>query len=419
MKTRKSLLCAAAAAAIFAFATEFAGATGYALYETGARGNAMGGSLIGSTRDASAVYFNPANMGETTNVCIMAGATFINPFHDLQIDGQPRRKMNAGWFTIPHAYVTMPLPGGFSVGLGEYSEYGVGTKYKNNWRLANDSYETTVMQVTTSPVLSYQVTDKWSVGAGARISWLQFETCNRPYWTTSSALGMAANRAHVKGDDVSAGFILATQYKLLDNLRAGVVYRSPIHHRLHGNFDLDMNSAFIPGAPYHLGTKCRGKVELPQSIQLGLNWDITERWRAGASVTWTRWSALDRLTIKVPTHPALTHTTQMNWHDVWRFGFGTEYDLLDWMCVRGSYQYDMDPSSELKGATMMSAGHRSLIGSGLGFDLGGGWTLDVGYTLIIQDAVTRYIYDDMGAKHRFQTHNAFSHIVSASVGYSF
>ena len=37
---------------------------GFGLYEVSARGNALGGTLVGSTKDASAVYYNPANMTE-------------------------------------------------------------------------------------------------------------------------------------------------------------------------------------------------------------------------------------------------------------------------------------------------------------------------------------------------------------------
>ena len=411
MKNFKSLLLSGASLGAMAILSS-AYATGSALYETSSRGNAMGGALIGSTRDATAVYYNPANMGETTNVNVIVGATFIEPYCDVAVGGEPQNKMNGGWFTIPHAYVTMPLPAGFTLGVGEYSEYGVGTKYNKYWALANDSYETTVRQITVSPVLSYQATDKLSIAGGPRISWIEFESYNAPM------MGPYRHYASIKGDDISAGYMLGIQYKITDTLRAGLVYRSPVHHRLHGDFNVKGPLATAGMVPGH--STASGKVELPQSVQLGLNWDITQKWRAGLGVTWTEWNALERLTLKMPGFtPMPVKDIYMNWHDVWRFSGGTEYDLCDWLSVRGSYQYDMDPSSERNGATMMSAGHRSLIGSGLGFKLPGDWTLDLGYTLIIQDAVTRKIADDSGTLMRFQTRNAFSHLVSASVGYSF
>ena len=77
---KKSLLLSA-----FALSGAIAYGAGYALYEAGARGMAMGTALVGSTGDASAVYFNPANMGETTNVAVMAGLTFLHPTCDTAV----------------------------------------------------------------------------------------------------------------------------------------------------------------------------------------------------------------------------------------------------------------------------------------------------------------------------------------------
>lgn len=51
-----------AAGLLLAAFTGSASAEGFALYEWGARGNALGGSMVGRADDPSAVAFNPAGI---------------------------------------------------------------------------------------------------------------------------------------------------------------------------------------------------------------------------------------------------------------------------------------------------------------------------------------------------------------------
>jgi long-subunit fatty acid transport protein len=76
--------------------------------------------------------------------------------------------------------------------------------------------------------------------------------------------------------------------------------------------------------------------------------------------------------------------------------------------------YDWDPSAEAHGTTMLPPGDRHIIGFGLGYELFRNLRLDVGYNFIIMESESRMIE---GMK--MQCDNSYSHIVSASVSYSF
>ena len=91
-------------------------AAGFGIYEASARGNAMGGALVGDTGDATAVYYNPANVAFSTNIQVAAGVTFINPFCDVEVNHESQGQMDPGWFTIPTFFFTAPLPADFSFG---------------------------------------------------------------------------------------------------------------------------------------------------------------------------------------------------------------------------------------------------------------------------------------------------------------
>ena len=100
-----------------------------------------------------------------------------------------------------------------------------------------------------------------------------------------------------------------------------------------------------------------------------------------------------------------------------------EYDLLDWMAVRCGYTYDQDPTSKESSTTMLPCGDRHIIGSGLGFKLAENLYLDLGYSFIRMNNEHYYVkttdYYGRTTKHYMSCHNGFSHLISASVCYSF
>ena len=108
------------ASVVVATSLNLAFAAGFGIYEASARGNAVGGSLVGDAGDATANYYNPANIAFATNIQLAAGVTFINPFCDVEVNHRPQNKMNPGWFTVPTFFVTVPLPADFAIGWGNY-----------------------------------------------------------------------------------------------------------------------------------------------------------------------------------------------------------------------------------------------------------------------------------------------------------
>ena len=412
------------------FAASSALCAGFGLYEASARGNALGGALVGSTGDASANYYNPANLTESTNVSLVVGATFINPFCDVKVGGEPQQKMNPGWFVAPTVYATIPLPWDFALGWGNYSEFGLGTKYGRHWDLAGDTLETTMKQYTFNPNLAWKATDWWRVAAGFRMSYIQFENFKEPHRGESfyyDALRMTLPqysnayrlKSHLKGDDWDWGYDLGTSFQVATNVSVGVVYRSRIRHDIKGHFNLRGHVNSPAGrVVQHLDTHAGAKLTLPQSVTFGGNWDVTDRLRLGAAVTWTEWSSVDTIRFRIPGYG---YSEKLSWHNAWRFGFGGEYDLLDWMSVRGSYVYDRDPCNN--GTTMLPAGDRHIFGIGTGLKLAENLRLDLGYSLVMMEDSDRTIHlktmSGDTVSRRFSARNSFSHLVSAALVYTF
>lgn len=415
---------------VSATASAAVNAAGFGLYEASARGNVLGGALVGSTGDATANYYNPANLTDLTNVSVVVGATFINPFCDVDVDGHPQTKMNPGWFVAPTFYASVPLPFDFALGWGNYSEFGLGTKYGRHWDLAGDTLETTMKQYTFNPNLAWKPLDWWSVAAGFRMSYIQFENFKEPHHGENfyyDAVGMALPqfpnayhlKSHLKGDDWDFGYNLATSVKITTNLSVGVVYRSRIRHNIKGDFNLRGGVDTPLGrVAQHEDLHAGAKLTLPQSVTFGGNWDATQKLRFGTAVTWTEWSSVETIRFRIPKYG---YSENLKWRNAWRFGLGGEYDLLDWMTVRTGYVYDRDPCNN--GTTMLPAGDRHIIGLGTGFKITENLRFDLGYNFVIMENSDRTIHlkQMSGAEetHKFSASNSFSHLVSASLTYSF
>lgn len=440
---------------------------GFGIYEASARGNALAGAVVGETGDASSNYYNPANNAFATNIQVSAGATAIYPYCDHTVDHRSQTRMHTNWFMVPTFYLTIPLPWDFAFGWGNYTEYGLGTRYGRHWDLAGDTQKTTMRQITLSPTLSYKVTDWWSVAAGARVSWIQFQNYKKPHhgesynldtdYGTLSAPDAYDLHSKLKGDDWGMGWLAATTFKPSEDVSFGFVYRSEIKHKIKGNFDLDGDVSGTLGGtlynvPYQIapgqyirlpqvdgGTALRmmgkdpnfheklhahlpasARLKLPRSITGGVNWNVTQRYRVGMSVTWTEWSSVDNIRFRIPQYG---YSQPLKWNDVWRIGVGMEYDLLDWLAVRGGYAYDMDPSSKHHGTTMIPAGDRHIISTGLGFKLTENLFLDFGYTFIRMNNDDRIIkvrtQSGEEKRYRWSTRNGFSHLPSLSLRYYF
>ena len=417
-------------ASFAAIASNAAFCAGFGLYEASPRGNALGGSLVGGAGDASANYFNPAGLTDLTNVSVVVGATLINPFCDVKADNRAQEKMNPGWFVAPTFYASVPLPFDFALGWGSYSEYGLGSKYARSWDLAGDTVETTMKQYTFNPNLAYKVADWWSVAAGIRMSYIQFENFKAPHHGESfyyDAYGVVLPqyseayhlKSHLKGDDWDFGYNLGTTVKVATNVSLGVVYRSRIRHNIKGDFNLRGHVDTPLGrVVQHEDLHAGAKLTLPQSVTFGGNWDVTPRLRLGTAITWTEWSSVETIRFRIPKYG---YNENLKWHDAWRFGFGGEYDLTGALTLRAGYVYDRDPCNH--GTTMLPAGDRHIVGIGAGIKLTDNLRLDIGYNIIAMEDSDRTIrlrtMSGETETHRFSARNSFSHLLSAAITYSF
>ena len=406
-------LYATTLAAVSAITTTTALGAGFALYEGSAKGTALGGAVMGKAVDASANFYNPATLSDFTNTVVTVGFVTEHPTADTRIDSKPGRKMDPGCFMLPHMHLAQPLPFGFVFGLGFAPEFGLGTHYNPNWDLNWNTYKTTVRGLTLTPNLSYSVTEDWSVSAGFRLLYFDFDQYSYQY----TGVGAYRGRFHLKGDNGFSdwGWQVSTRYKITDAISVGAMYKSYIDSTIKG--DATMHSP-VAAVDHAASGTASADIRLPQSVTIGGNWDVTETVHLGTALTWTEWSSMPAINFKLPVG---RRPTNLRWDDVFRVGFGGVWDFHENFSLLGSYVYDMDPCSTKKdaGSTMLPPGDRHIGTVGIAWHYGPiDITLSYGLVFMCSESVY-YTHPATRKAIKFDTENGISHAAGLSLTYTF
>lgn len=437
---------------------------GFALYEGSARGNALGGALMGRAVDASANFYNPATLSDLTGTVVTVGMTTEHPTADMYIDGHSSRKMNPGCFVLPHAYVAQSLPYGFTFGLGIAPEFGLGTHYHKNWSMAWDTRDTTIEGISFNPNLAYAVTEDWSVSAGIRLMYFSFDQ-HSDQMALSEGRNYGTVRDHLHGDNgmIDWGWQVSTRYNITERLSAGLMYKSFIDCKIKGENHTRVESyddsaiaeqvqkgveaalAQYAGTPIYSTLYQRAyqqaysaavsqaheqvrngaasadgpasaKVRLPQSLTMGLNYDLLDDLHLGTAATWTQWSCMESINFHLPGDN--DRTVPLKWNDAWRIGFGAAYDLTENLTLMGSYIYDQDPCRKYHGSSMLPPGDRHIATIGFGY-IWGNFDISASYGLVFMGGDSLFLRDGTGARHKLESSNGLSHAAAVTVTYRF
>lgn len=427
-------------------------AAGFALYEGGARANALGANLAGSADDLSALFYNPAGMTQFPGTQLMVGATFISPMTDVTTVNPYTGQSNttsaeSNVWIPPHFYATYQFSDALWFGAGFYSRFGLGTEFDQNWWGRYNSYNAVIQTLSFNPNLSVKLNDAVSVAAGVEVMWFDLTLEQKidatapfvlgGFGPTLAALGYSTKindpttsaldvDSELKGDTFGYGFTLGLHVKPTDWLALGASYHSKVKQHLDGDADFTKPAALTSGplaaptATWFNDTGAEGSVTLPDMLFLGAGIRATDRLLVELGAIWTGWSSYRELTIQYDTAilPGRTVVTkEKNWNDVWRMSVGAEYKVTDWFDLRASYVFDESPIPDSTADYLVPANDRHMIGVGTGFHRNA-WALDLSYTyLMIEERKVDARLADGILQSEFD--NGDAHLIGVSFSYKF
>jgi long-chain fatty acid transport protein len=386
------------------FAPQLCYGNGFAIYEGSARGNALGGTLVGRADDPSALFYNPAGITQLPGLQMMIGATAITPSVDV-VTAQGTTQTEDNWYFPPHFYTSYQVSDVVWVGLGVFSPFGLGTEFDDNWAGRYNNYNATLQTVSVNPNLAVKLTDKLSLAAGISAMWLDIKLekkidssrfLGNPNYNNPNVSAFDVDSS-LQGDTVGIGFNAAAHYKACDWLALGASYRSQVKQNISSaDADFTKPSLALPAplnqlyATWFNDTTASGTVTLPDMLSLGAVFRPLERLSVEIDGIWTRWSTYDELSftfsnpivvIPKPLTVVDRSITSKDWHDVWRIQVGAEYKVTDWFDFRLGYIWDESPVPDATVDYILPTDNRSLYSIGGGFHWQN-WTVDVSYTYL-------------------------------------
>jgi long-chain fatty acid transport protein len=330
-------------------------AGGFALYEYGAKANAMGGANIALADDASAVAYNPAGITQLPGTNVMVGMTAIAPAADVRVGADATTSTQTNVYLPPHAFFVHQAGERAWIGIGMFTRFGVGTQYPYQWTGKTNVYRAELSTYSLAPNLALKLTDSLSVAFGPEIMFSSADLRNIT----------AGHDQRIMVDGIGIGGQIALHYKFDDQWSAGFTYHFSQKHNDNGNVKWQESAA-----PVLMNGDISMSLTLPASWTLGIAYKPNKKWKLEADAIFTEWQSYDKLVYSYEHKPAGTASGDIvswkSWRNVWRFQLGGEYMATDWLALRAGFVWDQDPMRKGYEDYMLPSNDRKIYSAGFG-----------------------------------------------------
>jgi len=425
---KKQFIIAVAGTLLVSAAVE-ALASGYALNEQSV--SSMGTAYAGrsaSALDASTVYSNPAGMSYLSEAELVGGLSLIHASTDISDASACQPKVSIdGLFDscsgatlsdvvngtndgdmvptsfVPFGYYVMPVDDRLSAGFGIYAPSGVSAEYEASYMGRYFARTSDLKAVNFQPTVSYKINRDLSVGGGVYASYvtgtlsqainpLSLDGKADIFQIPESVTYKGDGYGEVQGNAWGFGYNVGTIYQVTEPLRLGVTYHSKVDYSLTGDYtviypDYESSPGDIgPGG--EVAQNAVLDVSTPDSVDLGLAYELDKRWTLLTGATWTHWSLFEELVVEQEEGGEVISYVPEFWEDTWSYGLGASYQLDRRWTLRAGYAYDPSPVPDDHVTARLPLGDRNIFSFGTQYRMTRDMDIDLAFTYILEDEVT-------------------------------
>ncbi|KUO62307.1 hypothetical protein APF79_07280 [bacterium BRH_c32] len=376
----------------------FAG--GFQINEHGARAMSMAGAFTALANDPSAIYYNPAGLTQLTGTRFMAGVTLIAPsakFTGPKPFSTKEYEMESQLFNPFNLYVTQQLSDEWFVGLGVNNQYGLGTKWQDNWGGRYLAVDTEIRSFFFTPVVAYKFSEQFSASVGLTYAYADVKIIrNMPLADPVTGAARPDGQVKMEGDGTAFGFTAGILYKPTKELSLGLSYRSESKFDFEGDATtkpttLDFvhplagkQSIPLPNGPI------KAPLTTPQNITLGVAYVASDVLTLSADFQYIGWSSYDKLEVTfekydlAPTVPGNQNvqSADRNYKNTFILRGGAEYTVSDVFTLRGGLLYDKNPVEDAYVEPTLPDADRIGFNIGFGYKFTENLSVDVSYLLL-------------------------------------
>jgi len=409
LPSRQRASAFALAALLAALVPTPAFASGFAIYEQGARGMGFAGAFVAQS-DPSSIFHNAAGIAFLKGKHLYLGATAIAPSADFvgasPYPGDGRLETGDAATEFPPALdYTHQLSESLVLGVGVHVPYGLST----SWEGAETTYsgrfiskKASTRSLSINPTVAYKLADRFAVGAGldVRLSTVELRRnagAINPF--TQQLIDIAA--IDLESDTaIDFGFNLGVLAKPSESFGIGLAYRHSVAVDFDGtgtfnliptgNAQLDAAvAASLPSGAVPVKTR----IEYPSIFTVGVAWTRNE-WTVAADVNFQQWSSFDKLPLTFEGYDELSGEVEEGYQDSRIYRIGLERRFGERWAVRGGYYYDENPVPPESVSPLLPDADRNTVALGLGYN-SGRFSLDFAYwRLFFKDRSTEGLSRD-------------------------
>jgi len=405
------------------FSASMVFASGFSIYEQGAKATAMGGAFIAQANDVTGVFYNPAGITSLNGLQLGLGTTIIMPKFSFEGPvGLSTEEVDAeeNVFTPVQFYATYKINDDMSAGFGFFTLFGLGSEWPGDWVGRELATNSEIQTFFLNPVVAYNLTEGLSVAVGFSVALANV--------TLERSILLAADtytESKLDGSATGYGFNFGIQYKATDELTIGGVFRSNMLLEFEDG-DVTFNPqipVLNPQVPSLMlvNTKGSADIELPTLMGIGVSYQFTDDLVAEFDWMQLAWSSYDELRVKYddPVAGQTENTVERNYEDSYSLRFGLEYMINEQFAVRAGYLRDNKAVPDANLEPSLPEGDRNLYSFGVGYIMDN-FTIDAFYMLLTQEdrEIKDSDYSILGGAVPFNgTYMGSANLFGVSLGY--
>jgi long-chain fatty acid transport protein len=379
-------------------------AAGFALQEQSASGTGLAYAGSGaSADDASALFFNPANLSLMKSTQFAIAGHAINLQTDFQDNGSTLPAGGLGALPIgdtqddagdlvglPNLYLAVPVGARLAFGLGVNVPFGLVTEYDDPWIGRFQGIRSELETVNVNPAVSIKITENFAFGAGFNYQYATAELSN------AVILGPATEgRALVDVEDEAYGWNAGALVTLPTTTRVGLSYRSKLNYTLEG----DTTVTTLGGVPVAAASgPTNVDITFPDSGLLSLVHPLNEGSDIRLDVQWTNWDQVDTISAVNPANGLPRDILQFQFEDSWRAALGVSAKQSEQWTLRGGIAWDQSPVKSDVRTVRLPDSDRWWVSIGARWQPIKPLSVDVGYAhLFVKDASVNIARAQLGS----------------------
>jgi long-chain fatty acid transport protein len=215
--------------------------------------------------------------------------------------------------------------------MGLFGNFGLTYEYNSTWVGRHFTTEGGLIGVTMMPSVSYKINKSFSVGAGLKMVYGQFET-----ESAVNTLSPGDGKLEFEDDTFGFGVDIGVLYEVNEATRFGLNYTSEVE--LDFEDTLEISGIAIIGS---LSRNIDLDFDMPQTIMASFFHDVDKKWSLMGNLGWENWSEFGKIGLQVDTNPPSSYqTVNRNYDDTWHGAVGTQYRYSDTWLLSFGVAYD-------------------------------------------------------------------------------